>query len=800
MQSTERGADILASTDPAILASEYARVVQELAESRQQQAATAEIVDIISRSPTNLQPVLTAMAESAARVCQASDASIFRADGDRLLLVAHHGPTPIQPTLPLSRETINGRAVLEGRAVHITDLLAEVDEFPVDSAHSRDEGVHAYLSVPLIRAGDSIGAISLRRTEPQLFTERQVVLLETFAGQAVVAMENMRLFEEVQARTRQLSEALEQQTATSEILRAINRSRIDAQPVFDIIAASSLRLCGGSGYGQVALYDGEWLHLAAFANANPEGVDALRRRFPVRADHGSAMGRAVQTRAVVQISDLLKDSAYAFKSELLTLGVRSVLVVPMLRNGAPIGAIAVGRPEHGLFSDKQIELVTTFADQALIAIENVRLFEEVQARTRDLSRSVVELRALSDVSQTVNASLNLQTVLDTVLAHASEMSDSGGGAIYVLDQARSELALEASRNMSKELIAAVRAHPIPLGGALVGQCAKRRVAMQIEDLTKVPGHPLFEMHLRSGVMALLAVPLLYQNEVIGALVVRRMRAGPFSSSTVNLLQSFASHSAIAIQHARLFHEIEEKSRQIEIASQHKSQFVANMSHELRTPLAAMLGYAELLRDGMFGELPEKSIRIIERVQANGKHLLGLINTVLDIAKIESGQFKLNLGEYSLSSMIETVRVASESLASTKKLSFRTDVIKGLPAGLGDEARLTQVLLNLVGNAIKFTDAGEICISAGARNGNFVVSVSDTGPGIPDEECERIFDKFHQVDSTSTRTKGGTGLGLAIAREIVEMHGGHISVESIVGRGSIFRIELPVCAQASGAAA
>jgi signal transduction histidine kinase len=266
------------------------------------------------------------------------------------------------------------------------------------------------------------------------------------------------------------------------------------------------------------------------------------------------------------------------------------------------------------------------------------------------------------------------------------------------------------------------------------------------------------------------------------------------------MQAFADQSSIALENTRLFNEIAQKSRELEIASQHKSQFVANMSHELRTPLAAMLGYAELLRDGMFGELPEKSIRIVERVQANGKHLLGLINTVLDISKIESGQFKLNLGEYSLDSMVETVRVATESLVSAKKLSFRTEVAKGLPYGLGDEPRLTQVLLNLVGNAIKFTDAGEVCISAAATNGSFVVSVSDTGPGIPHEERERIFDKFHQMDSTSTRTKGGTGLGLAIAKEIIEMHGGRIWVESIVGRGSTFRLELPVRVQASGAAA
>jgi signal transduction histidine kinase len=304
----------------------------------------------------------------------------------------------------------------------------------------------------------------------------------------------------------------------------------------------------------------------------------------------------------------------------------------------------------------------------------------------------------------------------------------------------------------------------------------------------------------SGIRAAVAVPLLREGTIIGVLTVRRAEPRAYTQKQIELLETFADQAVIAIENTRLFNEIVQKSRELEIASRHKSQFVANMSHELRTPLAAMLGYAELLSDGMFGELPEKVIGIIERVQANGKHLLGLINTVLDISKIESGQFQLSLVEYSLASMIETVRVATESLAAAKKLAFRTDVVKGLPYGHGDEPRLTQVLLNLVGNAIKFTDAGEVCISAAAKNGSFVVSVSDTGPGIPDEERERIFDKFHQVDSTSTKTKGGTGLGLAIAKEIIEMHGGHIWVESIVGRGSTFRMELPVRVQAAGAAA
>jgi signal transduction histidine kinase len=257
------------------------------------------------------------------------------------------------------------------------------------------------------------------------------------------------------------------------------------------------------------------------------------------------------------------------------------------------------------------------------------------------------------------------------------------------------------------------------------------------------------------------------------------------------MQSFADQSAIALENARLFEEIAQKSRELEIASQHKSQFVANMSHELRTPLAAMLGYGELLQDGAFGELPEKAIRIVERVQVNGKHLLGLINSVLDISKIEAGQFRLNLSDYSLPTLIETVRVATESLAGAKSLALTTEVATDLPHGFGDEQRLSQVLLNLVGNAIKFTDRGEVCIAARAVANQFLISVRDTGPGIPLEEQQRIFEEFHQVDGSSTRAKGGTGLGLAIAKQIVEMHGGSIWVESTLGQGSVFHLKLPV---------
>jgi signal transduction histidine kinase len=306
---------------------------------------------------------------------------------------------------------------------------------------------------------------------------------------------------------------------------------------------------------------------------------------------------------------------------------------------------------------------------------------------------------------------------------------------------------------------------------------------------------------RGGARAALIVPLLKENTLIGIFAIYRQEVRPFTDKQIQLLENFAGQAVIAIENARLFEEVQTRTRELaktvedlEIASQHKSQFVANMSHELRTPLAAILGYAELIQEGFYGVLPEKSMDALTRIRANGKHLLGLINTVLDIAKIESGQFTLNMAEYAIESVVETVRSATESLAQNKKLAIKTEVAKSLPIGFGDEQRLTQVLLNLVGNAIKFTDTGEVRVTAHAVNGRFNVSVTDTGPGIAEEHQARIFEQFHQVDNSNTKAKGGTGLGLAIAKQIVEMHGGRIWVQSALGKGSTFQMELPTRAE------
>ena len=295
----------------------------------------------------------------------------------------------------------------------------------------------------------------------------------------------------------------------------------------------------------------------------------------------------------------------------------------------------------------------------------------------------------------------------------------------------------------------------------------------------------------AGFRSLLAVPLLREGRVLGSLAVARKRPGEFSPEVIDVLQTFAAQSTLAIQNARLFREIAQKSHELEEASQHKSQFLANMSHELRTPLNAILGYTELIADGIYGEVPEKINGVMERVQASGQHLLGLINDVLDLSKIEAGQLTLSVDDYSFHNVVQSVISGVESLAAEKQLKLTTDLPEDLPAGRGDERRIAQVLLNLVGNAIKFTDSGEVAVRVTAPDSTFVASVSDTGPGISKEQQEMIFDEFQQVDSSSTREKGGSGLGLAIAKRIVEMHGGRIWIDSTLGKGSTFSFSLPI---------
>jgi signal transduction histidine kinase len=445
-----------------------------------------------------------------------------------------------------------------------------------------------------------------------------------------------------------------------------------------------------------------------------------------------------------------------------------------------------------IFRKNTVERDELLAEKAQAA---ERLESEVRQRTAELAQSIQELRALGDVSQAVNSTIDLETVLSTIVAKAVQLSGTQAGTIFVFDEASQEFRMRANYGMADELIAAIKERHIRIGDTVMGRAVQQRRPVQIYDVQHDPSSPVLDVILRAGFRGHLTIPLLGADRTVGALVVRRKEPGEFPQSTVDLLQTFAAQSVLAIQNARLFHEIEDKSRQLEEASKHKSQFLANMSHELRTPLNAILGYTELILDSVYGEMPEKARAVLGRVQRNGRHLLGLINDVLDLSKIEAGQLTLSLSDYSLKNVIHSVYSAVEPLASEKQIDLKIDVAPELPQGRGDERRLTQVLLNLVGNAIKFTDMGEVSIKGTSANGSFNVAVRDTGPGISAIDQAKLFQEFQQADNSITRKKGGTGLGLAISRQIIEMHGGRIWVESRPGHGSTFAFTLPVTVEA-----
>jgi GAF domain-containing protein/anti-sigma regulatory factor (Ser/Thr protein kinase) len=785
--------------DQAVIAIENARLFEEvqartraLQESLEYQTAMSDVLGVISSSPDKLQPVLDAIVNTAKRLCIADRAYFNVLQAGRYHSVAATEGIPkhiiddvrAKPELP-GRGSHAARAVLEKRPIHIKDTRLD-PEFTLYDVNEPGRA-RTLLGVPLLRRDEVIGVITLARIDPAPFTQRQIDLVATFANQAVIAINNVDLFEEVQVRTRQLQEALEYQTATSDVLKVISRSKFDLQPVLDTIAEGAARLCGGL-MGGVFRYDGELMHLGAMMNFAPGGEQTWRSVYPRPATHDTATGRAILEKTVVIVPDVEADARAEWAREVArTGGYRSAMAVPMLREGLPIGAIMVARVEPGSFAEAHVELLKTFADQAVIAIDNTQLFEQVQARNRDLT-------ALGEVGRAVSSTLDLKAVLKSIVDRAVELSGTDAGSIFYFREELSRFELGETSGLQEEVVAKFLKLDIVTGQTGLGEAIANRQPLQVPDVIKRPSNPLRDAALEAGLHAALIVPLLGSEGALGALVLQRRRIGEFSPSVVSLMQSFADQSAIALENARLFEQIAQKSRELEIASQHKSQFVANMSHELRTPLAAILGYAELMQEGFYEPQGQKSLDALTRIRANGKHLLGLINTVLDIAKIESGQFTLNMAEYALDSVVETVRSATESLAQNKKLALKTEVAKSLPIGLGDEQRLTQVLLNLVGNAIKFTDIGEVRVIAMAVNGHFSVSVADTGPGIPEQEQKRIFEQFHQIDSSLTKAKGGTGLGLAIAKQIVEMHGGRIWVESTPGKGATFQLELPTRAE------
>jgi signal transduction histidine kinase len=465
----------------------------------------------------------------------------------------------------------------------------------------------------------------------------------------------------------------------------------------------------------------------------------------------------------------------------------------MLREGTPIGVIVVARAEPKPFSDNEIELLKTFADQAVIAVENVRLFKELQARTGELTQSVEKLTALGEVGRAVSSTLDVETVLDTIVSRASQLAGAEGCSIYEYDETTQQFELRAAHNDDTEFVAALRASHLRKGEGLMGRAAEMREPIQIPDITQ-PGayqSSLRDTLIRFGYRSLLAVPLLREDQVIGSLSFNRKAPGAFSQEIVDVLKTFATQSALAIQNARLFREIADKSAQLEAASRHKSEFLANMSHELRTPLNAIIGFSEVLVDRMFGELNEKQDEYLKDIFASGQHLLSLINDILDLSKIEAGRMELESSDFDLPGAINNALILVRERASRRGITLGHSVDERLGPIRGDERKVKQVLLNLLSNALKFTpEGGRIDVSAEVRDGDAEVSVKDTGVGIAPEDQEAVFEEFRQVGTADKKVEG-TGLGLALSRKFIELHGGKIWVTSTVGAGSTFTFTLPL---------
>jgi len=767
----------------AAIAIDNVRLFNETKSSLEQQTAISEILRVISASPTDVQPVLNAVAERAAHLCDSPFARVLLVDRDQLRPAALYsregmqGMEPIRPTA-LKRTSINGRAILDRETIHIPDVLPLFDsEYPDARENAVAQGVRAALAVPLLREDVAYGSLFIFRHQPGLFSPDQVALLQTFARQAAIAIDNVRLFNETK-------EALEQQTAVADILRVISSSPTDVQPTLDAIAERAARLCDASA-ASMYLTDGNTLRHLASKGPSPDPVSHVDT---LEINRQSISGRALLERKTIQVDDMLAEGTeYPLSLEIARRsGHRTVAVVPLFREGKPFGTILLRRKEVRPFSEREIALLQTFGDQAAIALENVRLFNETK-------EALEQQQASGEVLSAISSSIaDTKPVFDKILASCERLFSGKVISINLLDE-DGRVHMAAYHGPDKEKLSQAVSG---VGERETGtsRAIARRTVLHYADIANdadvPPGIALGSSAV--GVKAAIVAPMIWENKGIGAVFVGRDYVGPFSDKDIALLKTFADQAVIAIQNARLFREIQEKSLQLETANKHKSEFLANMSHELRTPLNAIIGFSEVLNERLFGELNDKQADYLKDIHSSGKHLLSLINDILDLSKVEAGRMELEPSTFELAGALANAMTLVRERAQRHGIMLGQQVDPKLGDIVADERKFKQILLNLLSNAVKFTpDGGRIDVLARRENSDAVISVHDTGIGIAAEDQATVFEEFRQVGHDYTKKHEGTGLGLALTKKFVELHGGRIWLESTPGKGSTFTFTIPV---------